>query len=67
MPTCNLAKTMHHDGWCNLGKTIIDLYDTTIDDLVWTCVQQSKYKDYFIGKSLKHGQNNNELHLQTTS
>jgi hypothetical protein len=36
MPTCQLAiwqKLCIMDGWCNLAKTIIDLYDKTIDDL----------------------------------
>jgi hypothetical protein len=32
-------------------KTFVDIYDTTTDDLIGTLVQQSRYKDYFMGRN----------------
>jgi hypothetical protein len=44
-------------------KTFVDLYDTTTDDLIGTLVQQSRYKDYLMGRNIGHGPNNDELYV----
>jgi uncharacterized protein (DUF1015 family) len=63
MPVCNLAKIMHHAWSMQSDKKNVDIYDTTIDDLIQGLVQQSRYKGYFMGRSIRHGLDNNELCL----
>jgi hypothetical protein len=49
-----------------IPQKFVDIYDTTIDDLmIRGLVQQSRYKDYFMGRSIGHGLDNNELCLRT--
>jgi hypothetical protein len=34
MPTCNLAKTVHHAWSMQSSKKYVDFYDTKIDDFI---------------------------------
>jgi hypothetical protein len=65
MPTCNLAKNVHHAWSMQFGKKSIDLYDTITNDLIQTLIQQTWYKYYLMGRSKEHGLYNYELCLQT--
>jgi hypothetical protein len=50
MPTCNLAEIVHHAWSMQSSKNFVEFYDTTTNDLIQTLVQQSRYKDYLMGK-----------------
>jgi hypothetical protein len=49
------------------SNLVIDFYGTTIDDLIRTFLQQTWYRDYFMGRGKGHGPNNYELHLQVSN
>lgn len=66
MPICNLAKTMHHAWSMQSGKKIVDLYEQQLNDLIRALVE-SRYKDYFLGRNIRHGPDNDELRLQATN
>ena len=40
MPTCNLAKTVHHKWHAMLGENIVNLFEAIVDNLAIAWVQQ---------------------------
>ena len=61
MPSCNLAKSMHHK-WNQLsGNRGSDLYITTVNDFIWALMQVVRYYQYLKGDWVGTGPGKEEL------
>jgi hypothetical protein len=61
MPSCNLAKSMHHKWNQQSSNRGSDLYIATVDDFIWALMQVVRYYQYLKGDRASTGPGKEEL------